>query len=52
MEKKKLMLQMEDGSEVDLKEILSETLQDELKASGLFDENGKVSLKSLPSEVK
>ena len=52
MEKKKLLLQLEDGSEIDLKEVFTESTQEMLKESGLLDENGKVALKSLPSEFK
>jgi HK97 family phage major capsid protein len=52
MKKKQFMLQMEDGSEVDLKEVFSEAAQEMLKESGIIGEDGKVALKNLPSEVK
>lgn len=55
MEKKekKFVLDLGNGEEVDLKDILRESTMDSLKEFGFpMDEGGKFSLKSLPVEVK
>lgn len=52
--KKKIMLQLEDGQEVDLKELISEASIEQLKEMGfpLSEDGGKVDFRSLPSSVK
>lgn len=50
---KKIMIQLEDGKEVDLKEILTEASVEQLKEMGFpLDESGKVKFSELPVSVK
>ena len=49
---KKIMLDLGDGKEVDLNEVLSESVIENLKEAGIPMEDGKVNLKALPSSVK
>lgn len=51
-EPKKLMLQLEDGSEVDLRSVIGEASTEQLIAMGFPIKDGKFSLKALPSEFK
>lgn len=52
MKDKKILLQLEDGTEVDLKSVISEASVEQLKEMGFPLVDGKINLKALPLEVK
>ena len=52
MKKKDLILQLEGGEEVNLKDVLAEATAEQLKEMGVIGEDGKVALKGLPQEIK
>lgn len=49
---KKIMLQLEDGTEVDLKQVIAEASIEQLKEAGFDMKDGKINFSSLPSAVK
>lgn len=52
MPQKKILLQLEDGTEVDLRSVISEAGVEQLKEMGFPLVDGKVNFKALPLEVK
>ena len=51
-EKKEFVFKTEDGQDVDLKEIVSESVNETMKSAGVLDENGKFNAKGLNLEVR
>lgn len=51
-EEKEIMLELEDGKELPLKDLVRDEIQEALKDSDILNENGNLSYDQLPSEAK
>lgn len=51
-EKNRFVFKTEDGNEVDVKEIIDDSVSETMKSAGLLDENGKFNGKGLNLEIK